>query len=352
MNNNDRGMNIKKLLDESVDKDKLKSVYDKLNKGDTVTIVYGTSMSRGNTGKFKVTKGKTVVGASKVERITLVNEANPKGVKYYLYNRNGNIYFAAGDAAATIHSISESTVIENKFGFGSGKKGPDNKYDRVPQSAKSTNTTPNKIEYDATESKIKSHSLSKLNTLSINDLRLLHAAALEYDHLIKDYLAKGSWGPTAAKRLAHDMTLYSISSNLKFLYNGDVSSRTMKIIRKQLKRNDNTDRGLVYIPTLKEIESAIARAPKGSKVNEESVDTFSTGQDTFAGYPVFTVSGQEYSNCIDGRKKHERWNKRLNMNNETSSAIRRYSHKNPGKPIVIRNEDTGEMIFLRRKNPN
>jgi uncharacterized Zn finger protein (UPF0148 family) len=254
MNNNDRGMNIKKMLDEvttskidmtnkackkcksgkyketsqqddmdgvlhctkcgsqtkrwmqkpkksstvseSVDKDKLKSVYDKLNKGDMVTIVYGTSMSRDNTGKFKVTKGKTVVGASKVERITLVNEANPKGVKYYLYNRNGNIYFAAGDAAATIHSISESTV------------------------------------------------------------------------------------------------------------------------------------------------------------NEESVDTFSTGQDTFAGYPVFTVSGQEYSNCIDGRKKHERWNKRLNMNNETSSAIRRYNHKNPGKPIVIRNEDTGEMIFLRRKNPN
>ena len=90
---------------ESVDKSKLKKVYDNLNKGDEVTIKYGSSISRNNEVTFIVKKGKTTVGKSRVERITLVNKANPKGVKYYLYNRNGNVSLAIGDMAATIDDI-------------------------------------------------------------------------------------------------------------------------------------------------------------------------------------------------------------------------------------------------------
>ena len=96
---------LKELLKESVDKSKLKKIYDKLNKGDDVTIKYGSSVRSGNSGDFIVKKGKTTVGKAKVERITLVNKANPSGVKYYLYNRNGNISFAMGDMAATIDDI-------------------------------------------------------------------------------------------------------------------------------------------------------------------------------------------------------------------------------------------------------
>ena len=96
---------LKELLKESVDKSKLKKVYDNLNKGDEVTIKYGSSISRNNEVTFIVKKGKTTVGKAKVERITLVNKANPKGVKYYLYNRNGNISFAIGDMGATIDDI-------------------------------------------------------------------------------------------------------------------------------------------------------------------------------------------------------------------------------------------------------
>jgi len=96
---------LKELLKESVDKSKLKKVYDNLNKGDEVTIKYGSSISRNNEVTFIVKKGKTTVGKAKVERITLVNKANPKGVKYYLYNRNGNISLAIGDMGATIDDI-------------------------------------------------------------------------------------------------------------------------------------------------------------------------------------------------------------------------------------------------------
>ncbi len=96
---------LKELLKESVDKSKLKKVYDNLNKGDEVTIKYGSSISRNNEVTFIVKKGKTTVGKAKVERITLVNKANPKGVKYYLYNRNRNISLAIGDMGATIDDI-------------------------------------------------------------------------------------------------------------------------------------------------------------------------------------------------------------------------------------------------------
>jgi len=65
-------------------------------------------MSSGREGKFKVTKGKTVVGKQKVERIILQNVANPKGVKYYLYQRNGNVTMAIGDMAASIEDMHES----------------------------------------------------------------------------------------------------------------------------------------------------------------------------------------------------------------------------------------------------
>ena len=109
--NNQQGLTEGKSMDT---KSKFK-VYDKLKKGDEITIKYGSSMSSGNEAKFKVTKGKTLVGKQKVERIILQNVANPKGVKYYLYQRNGNVTMAIGDMAASIEdmheSISESGVM-------------------------------------------------------------------------------------------------------------------------------------------------------------------------------------------------------------------------------------------------
>ena len=106
----------KESVDEakSMDMNKRLKVYDKLKKGDEITIKYGSSMSSGREGKFKVTKGKTVVGKEKVERIILQNVANPKGVKYYLYQRNGNVTMAIGDMGATIEDMSESVMDEAK----------------------------------------------------------------------------------------------------------------------------------------------------------------------------------------------------------------------------------------------
>ena len=100
-------------LNEAMSQDAKFKIYDKLKKGDKITIKYDSSVKRGHETTFVVSKGKTKVGKARVERIILKNMANPKGVKYYLYNRNGNVSLAMGNMATSIVDISES-VNENK----------------------------------------------------------------------------------------------------------------------------------------------------------------------------------------------------------------------------------------------
>jgi len=68
----------------------------------------------------------------------------------------------------------------------------------------------------------------------------------------------------------------------------------------------------------------------------------------FAGHEVFEVSSDEYSKCLQGRPKYERWSRRFDMEKLENIDIRTYAHKNPGKSIVIQDVRTGEMTFLRR----
>jgi len=85
-------------------------IYNNLDKGDRIQIKYDSCIRKGERyHSFTVKKGKTLVGKRKVERITLVNIFNPKGVKYYLYNDNDNINMAIGDMAASIVDMIKNT---------------------------------------------------------------------------------------------------------------------------------------------------------------------------------------------------------------------------------------------------
>ena len=68
--------------------------------------------------------------------------------------------------------------------------------------------------------------------------------------------------------------------------------------------------------------------------------------ETFAGCPVFSLSSDEYQNCMRGRERYERWNKKLNMEDLDNQGIRSYVHKNPGQPIVVKDSTTGIMAYL------
>ena len=69
----------------------------------------------------------------------------------------------------------------------------------------------------------------------------------------------------------------------------------------------------------------------------------------FAGVEVFDLSPDEYQNCVNGRNKYERWSRKLNMEDGSNQSIRRYSHRNPGKDIIVRDSRTGMMAYLKRK---
>jgi len=69
----------------------------------------------------------------------------------------------------------------------------------------------------------------------------------------------------------------------------------------------------------------------------------------FAGVEVFDLSPDEYQKCVNGRDRYERWSRKLNMEDGSNQSIRRYSHRNPGKDIIVRDSRTGMMAYLKRK---
>jgi len=86
------------------------AMFDALKKGDMVTIKYDSSIKKGSEGTFKVTF-KSVVGKSKVGKITMTRQGDNAGkMKYYLYNRNGNVTLALGDMGASMTSLVKESV--------------------------------------------------------------------------------------------------------------------------------------------------------------------------------------------------------------------------------------------------
>lgn len=69
-------------------------------------------------------------------------------------------------------------------------------------------------------------------------------------------------------------------------------------------------------------------------------------RETFAGCPVFTVTSEDYSRCVNGRTKYERWSRKLNMEEMNNQDIRTYAHRNPNSAIIIKDEKSGIMSYL------
>ena len=69
-------------------------------------------------------------------------------------------------------------------------------------------------------------------------------------------------------------------------------------------------------------------------------------RESFAGCPVFTVSNDDYAKCMHGRMRYERWNKKLNMEEIDNQEIRTYAHRNPGKPIIVKDDRYGTMSYF------
>lgn len=66
----------------------------------------------------------------------------------------------------------------------------------------------------------------------------------------------------------------------------------------------------------------------------------------FAQTEVFVVSSGTYNMCLRPKLRSERFAKHVGID-ETGMAIRTYAKENPGKGIMIEDESTGHMTWLR-----
>jgi hypothetical protein len=68
--------------------------------------------------------------------------------------------------------------------------------------------------------------------------------------------------------------------------------------------------------------------------------------ETFAGSVVFEVSSKVFHIARNEKRKGKHWRKYLDED-DCFAEIREYAKKNPGRGIVLRNENTGEMCYAR-----
>ena len=98
-----------------ISQDEKLNMWNKLKSGDTINLWYDSAIRRGDDWKeFKVTR-KTKSKKYDVEKIHLQSVSNPRGVKHYLYNRNGQISHAIDDLASSLISMkvpSQTASIE------------------------------------------------------------------------------------------------------------------------------------------------------------------------------------------------------------------------------------------------
>ena len=100
---------------------------------------------------------------------------------------------------------------------------------------------------------------------------------------------------------------------------------------------------------IREYQSASSGIVKGlGKPPEDGPPVPKKKRKKFAGADVFDVSNEEYMSAMKGRQKYERWSTKFNMDEIECKEIRSFAHRHPQRPIVLKNNMTGEMMYMRR----
>jgi hypothetical protein len=71
----------------------------------------------------------------------------------------------------------------------------------------------------------------------------------------------------------------------------------------------------------------------------------------FAENVVFVLKSEDYLNCLTAKTRTERYSKYI-KDQESLDDIVEYSRKNPAAPIMVEDETTGAMTYLRLGRSN
>lgn len=69
---------------------------------------------------------------------------------------------------------------------------------------------------------------------------------------------------------------------------------------------------------------------------------------TFASMPVFKVSQDDFLKCQDVKKRYARWNKHIDTESDYGKKIHSYAKKNPKKSIIVQDDKSGHMVYLKK----
>ena len=86
---------------------KLIKMFDGLKRNDVIKLKIDSSISKGKELQNYVVKSKTKVRRGEVDKVTLILQGNPTGVKRFMYKKDGKVTFAIGDMAASIADFKE-----------------------------------------------------------------------------------------------------------------------------------------------------------------------------------------------------------------------------------------------------
>lgn len=78
-------------------------------------------------------------------------------------------------------------------------------------------------------------------------------------------------------------------------------------------------------------------------------DELYTPDSEYCGDPVFHCDSDVYFKSIKGKKPYVKFKTYLGED-ELGQKVRSYALKNPNKSIILKDSNTGSMIYFRRKN--
>ncbi len=75
------------------------------------------------------------------------------------------------------------------------------------------------------------------------------------------------------------------------------------------------------------------------------------GRTKFANNDVFSVSSDRYHKCVEGKRRYLKYENYVGTD-DVGQTIREFARKNPNKPIIIQDQITGSMSYLRYGSTN
>ena len=88
--------------------------------------------------------------------------------------------------------------------------------------------------------------------------------------------------------------------------------------------------------------------PRLREEGEQAPTIDLTPDSTFASMPVFKVGQDDFAKCQNGKKKHAHWNKHIDTESDYGKKIHGYAKKNPKKSIIVQDDKSGHMVYLKK----